>query len=508
MNPMSLLNDFRRWLGESRRNQFLAASAALVAGGTLAAAGLVVAVSGDGDRQEQVVARTATPSSAATEAPTRTPRRTTTSSPSPTPEPVETLAFLREGDIWLINADGSDERRLTQFAGTQQRVESAEWLSTGRELTYRASYEGGAAATDVVGLVDVDGEVLWERGQRVQLASGVFWAPDGRLVAVFNPAEDPHARIEDRDGQVLWSSMLSGFSQLKAAPFSLHATWSADGRSLAFVDGEEIVVISGEPLAARRIDALSGGCGGSASCFERAVYGGLAFAPNGNSLILSMAREGLIATVGNAHFEIYRVDLELAVLIPVLLPLSLPETAPMDFGQLPRPVFSPDGGRLAYRTSYHLSACENFARLVTFESDGSNARSLLPPEIAETSATPAGPDTSRALVPYLYGFSWSPGSDSLAAAFAKVDCSFFDQAPAVVGGLYLVRPDRSGEKKLVDLTLPPGHVWSGPVWSPSERLIAYASGQPDAPHIFVVDVATERVTDLGPGSAPAWQPQP
>ena len=64
MNPMSLLNQLHRWVGESRRNQLLAAGAALVAVG-LAAVGVVLALSGDGDREEEVVARTATPSPAA-----------------------------------------------------------------------------------------------------------------------------------------------------------------------------------------------------------------------------------------------------------------------------------------------------------------------------------------------------------------------------------------------------------------------------------------------------------
>jgi len=120
MNPMSLLKHFRRWLGESRRNQFLAAAAALVAGGTLAAVGVVVGVSGDADRLEQVIVRSATPSPPA-QAPTRTPRRAATATASPTAEPgFQGMIYFTAVDVaakeyvgYSIKPDGTE---LTKFA--------------------------------------------------------------------------------------------------------------------------------------------------------------------------------------------------------------------------------------------------------------------------------------------------------------------------------------------------------------------------------------------------------
>jgi len=501
---MNMLYRFSRWLAESRRNQFLAGGVALAVGGTLVAVGVVVAVSGGGDGEEQVAARTASPSPSATEAPTRTPRRTATASPTSTPEPVETLAFIRNGDIWLINADGSGERRLTQFAGTPQTVVSAEWLNNGRELVYRATYEGGAAATEVVGLVSLDGEVVWEMSARVQLTSGIFWSPDGRLVAIFNPGEDPHARIEDRDGQVWWTGMLAGLSQLKAAPFDLRATWSLDGSALAFIDGEEIVVVSGEPLSARRIDALSGHCVSSPPC--PTVYGGLAFAPDHASLVVSVAS----ATGGNELFRVYRVEFAPdAPAEPFAFPssgepLAYP-SAPFEFGDLPRPGFAPDGSHVAFSTSHHLSACETFARLVILPADGSAARSVVPEEIAEPEApfSPQGPDTLRGPAIYSHGFIWSPRGDALVTAFQRVDCSFFDQPLSLAEGVYVVPADETTEEKLAD-----EFTSSVPVWSPSGDLIAWATGEPEASTIRLFHLTTRQVTDLTQGDQPAWQPQP
>jgi len=175
MNPMTLLKHFRQWLGESRRNRFLAAGGVLVAGGMLAAVGVVVAVSGDGDRREEVIARTATPSPTA-----ETVTRTVTASPPP--EPTETLAFLREGDIWLVNADGSGERQLTESGDVQE----FSWISS-EELDVAAGEDRSGHL-----LVDLEGNA-----EPLAFPSGGSWSRDGALYAV---PVDNQVVVFSRDG--------------------------------------------------------------------------------------------------------------------------------------------------------------------------------------------------------------------------------------------------------------------------------------------------------------------
>jgi len=120
---MNLLNQFRRWLGESRRNQFLAASAVLLVVGSLVAVA-VVAVPGDGDAEPEVVAHTASPSPAS--AATRTPRRTATASPTseverPAPESLLQPGYVLDQSL-EVSLDGSEAGQIVVISHTISQV--------------------------------------------------------------------------------------------------------------------------------------------------------------------------------------------------------------------------------------------------------------------------------------------------------------------------------------------------------------------------------------------------
>ncbi len=105
---------------------------------------------------------------------------------------------------------------------------------------------------------------------------------------------------------------------------------------------------------------------------------------------------------------------------------------------------------------------------------------------------------------------WSPVSDAVVAYFRATECVLDEDRPQEVEGehrllaegVYLLRIDGLAEEKLAEASLGP------PRWSPSGNLIAYATGEPDAPQIRVFDLLTGDVTDLGPGHSPAWRPLP
>jgi Tol biopolymer transport system component len=428
--------------------------------------------------------------------------------PSPTPSPtppasLNTLAFLRDGDLWLINADGSDERRITHFGGTDREVVGFQWLDNGQLITYSVSlkFEPSTPPPNTITsvLASVDSTVLWEK-ELPRFLTRVLWSPDGQLVALLDQTS---VSIQDREGRPLWTGTF------QYPPFGGEA-WARDGKALAFIDGEEIVVVSGDPLAAQKfhIDVFSAGCPPGPGCpASTARYGVPEFVPDAKSLVIAVAREGEIGATGNANFALYRVGLDPGLPVePVLLFPSSP-TEQKDFGQLPSPAFAPDGSYLAYWTSSRLSVCESFGRIMILRADGSSASAFIPQEIGEAQAsfTPTGPDAFRGAAIYVagLGFSWSPSSDAMVAGFQMRDCSFFESPPVLTEGIYIVRAADLTEEKIAD-----EFPLSVPVWSPSGDFIAYASGDADAPQLRVINLATQGVTDLGFGAAPAWQPQP
>ncbi len=348
-------------------------------------------------------------SSATTEAP-GTPRPPSVARPSPHAEltqtatpAVDTLAFIRDGDIWLNNADGTDERRVTSLAGTDREVVAFQWLGDGKAIAY--TVRSPTAATGV--LADLDGTVLWEEPP-VPSFTDVSWAPDGQRVAL----RDANAvRIEDRDGRSLWTWAL----QAKPVHDSYTGmTWSRDGKVLAFVDGEDIVAVSGDPPKARRLDIFSSGCVPGSACLNRAAYGGLALDPDGKSLVVAVSSG---EPGQNTVFDVHRLGLGPIPTTQLLLPK--PTEAGVVGSSLPDPIFAPDGRHVAFRTSTIASFCERYSRLVILEAGGGAVSEFVPREIGEARKTfkPAGAQPRDAGV---FSIGFEPAPVSRTACFLAI----------------------------------------------------------------------------------------
>ena len=102
--------------------------------------------------------------------------------PEPTPAP-ELLAFIRDGDIWLISADGSGERRLMSLGD----VQSFSWISRNELDVVTGEDRSGHL------LVDLDGNThdLMFSGTGPPVDVGPYdllaegsWSPDGARYVV------------------------------------------------------------------------------------------------------------------------------------------------------------------------------------------------------------------------------------------------------------------------------------------------------------------------------------
>jgi Tol biopolymer transport system component len=120
-----------------------------------------------------------------------------------------------EGDLWIVNGDGSGRRRLTDSGGGIDY--SPTWAPTGSQIAFRTT-RGDAA--DSIFIIDSDGEN--ERQLSPPGVDAIFpaWSPDGRLIA-YTAAE---LTVVQPDGRGERSLGTDGEC----------ANWSPDGTTIAY----------------------------------------------------------------------------------------------------------------------------------------------------------------------------------------------------------------------------------------------------------------------------------
>ncbi len=364
-----------------------------------------------------------------------------TLAPTPTAEPAaETLAFIRDGDVWLIDADGSNQRSLNL-----SNVESFAWIS--------------AAAIDVTTddepprhlSVDLQGNV-----RELPFPAGGSWSRDGTLYVV---PVDQEVVVFNHDG--------SEAARLEVEPP---------------VEGGEKPRPCGVPLFNGEPDRL---------LFSRPVL-----SPDNRNIAVAVNCQSRAAAVGNLLTPVTVVALDGSEQRPVGELQANVRGAVLDF--------SPDGSRVAVSDSFHISACASAWGLQVSDLAGTETTPISLAAIEELYQQEPRPDCIRG---GLVGYDWSPSSDGVVGSFDLTVYAELTGPPGpFVKGLYLLALDGSPEEQLVD-----GPARS-PAWSSSGRYIAFVAqeffGYPDPPIIRLLDMTTREVTDLGPGSQPAWQPQP
>lgn len=137
------------------------------------------------------------------------------------------IAFLRNGEIWIAAADGSDQQRVTDRA---EGVVSDVTLSPEGD---HVAYTAGASDTIVVrnltgsdrcvGVVDENGGPLHGRWPR--------WSPDGIHLAFVLSAPEPGIAIARCDGR-------NRREIVRGASTGAYIDWSADGRRVVFEGAE------------------------------------------------------------------------------------------------------------------------------------------------------------------------------------------------------------------------------------------------------------------------------
>ena len=338
---------------------------------------------------------------------------------------------------------------------------------------------GQLLVTDVTGGVQ-GGTTQYTTAGVSDQVTDIAWSPSGEYIAFTSAAQgEPH---------LFYTFALGQGSPVDLGPGSSPA-WSPDSSSLAYIRGtfpdDNIWMTAIENPSPFQLT------------FEtNYAWGKPVFAPNGSSLIVAGGDRNNMGASGNTSFT-----LESLVMIGGGTRTPLPGATSLDGVRLPYDLqFSPDGSKLAFSTSYHLSACAAPGAYYVSNADGSNRQELISPSLK------AAIDPSKEYYHVGLSYAWSPANDALVIFGNVVDCDF--NSPTV--GQSIAGPQMSilgldGSERLII----PG-TFFGISMDRTGTLIAaarYQSYQDLNPILEIYSAQTGQLAlALGPGRNPQFQP--
>ncbi len=107
-------------------------------------------------------------------------------SPAWSPDGIQ-ITYIRDGDVWVMSADGSNRIRLTH---TPMEESEPIWSPDGRTIAYlRDRTRGGRLLSTHVFTIRSDGRGAKQLTRANHVDSDISWSPDGHLIALTRDRE-------------------------------------------------------------------------------------------------------------------------------------------------------------------------------------------------------------------------------------------------------------------------------------------------------------------------------
>lgn len=276
---------------------------------------------------------------------------------------------------------------------------------------------------------------------------------------------------EDATADGLFVVQPDGRGLRRLSPIVAEPAWAPDGTGVAFAGDDGVYladVDGGEPV--RVVEAVSPGVP--------------AWSPDGQRIAFvdRLARQLVVHDLAAAT----------AVRIPLIEPSGGDQPTPLPIRN--KPSWSPDGRTVAF-TSWDGAGDEIFVVDAAGGTPRQVSRTRLSAEPVDRQV-PTGPRKAQSDA----GFpAWSP--DGTAIAYA-----LYPETAGSFGGINLVAPDGTRQRRLVGL---PAR-W-GPVWSPDGVSILFVHRRVDRIDLYVVRADRRRLANLTPAAGPPvvaadWSP--
>jgi Tol biopolymer transport system component len=337
-------------------------------------------------------------------------------------------ASVWNGDLYVVNADGTGTTRLTRHPA--EEFDPA-WSPAGKKIAF-SRFVGRAYQ---VFLMNPDGSGATQLTRGDGAASDAAWSPGGRRIAFTRCRGSCHVYVINADG--------TGERRLTNGepPGEESPTWSPDGRRIAFVDINGLFVMDEEGRAWQR---LTDGPADDANPAWSPVAPVIAF--DGSRGLF----DGDIYVVGAAGGE----------------PTQVTESLALDSN----PAWSPDGRKIAFMRRQNKRMR---ARLHVMNADGSGQKNLhaIGDEYSRPSWSPDGTKLvyswlTRCLVPKLAGRRLEEARRRIRDASCALGQIRYAKSARPGGTVLLQRPQARSERRVgtkISLVVSsgPSRVWPG-----------------------------------------------